>query len=66
MSASLNGVDVRRLRLKPGDHIVLRTSKPISPRACMDIKKAAEERWPDYPITILNDLAIDVLADGNS
>jgi hypothetical protein len=58
---SLKGVDVRRLRLKPGDHIILSTPDRITPTEAMQIKEAAEDRWPGYPITVLNHMDIAVL-----
>ena len=58
---TLEGVEVRRLRLKPGDHIVLRSHKHLASDECLQIKAAAEQRWPGHPITVLNDMEIDVL-----
>lgn len=61
MSDYLKGTQVRRLRLKPGDHIVLTVTGRSSRHHIDDIAAMAKERWPGYPVTVLSDIQIDVL-----
>jgi hypothetical protein len=59
--STIEGADVRRLRLKPGDTIVLSTHARITPQIAADLKRSAEARWPDHPIVILERLDIAVV-----
>jgi hypothetical protein len=54
MSTSLEGTEVQRLRLKPGDHIVIKIKDRISREQVKAIKNDAEKQWPGYPITVLS------------
>jgi hypothetical protein len=58
---TLEAEEVRILRLEPGDEIVLRTTRRITREQANDIRKFAEERWPDHKITVLGDMEMEVV-----
>jgi hypothetical protein len=56
MSDTLKGVEVKRLHLKPGDQIVLKTHDRITPQIAADIKASAKRQWPNHEIVVLDRL----------
>lgn len=61
---AIKAVNVKVLRLKPGDTIVLTFPKPLSKAAAMSLRDYAERHFK-APVTILDDgLDIAVLRNG--
>jgi signal peptidase I len=61
---TFDDLEVRRLVLKPGDQIVIKGSR-LTREMVAEIRASAENRWPGYPITVLNDLDIDVIENAD-
>jgi gentisate 1,2-dioxygenase len=59
--STLEGVDVRRLRLKAGDTIVLTPRIRITRQQAADLRASAQRQWPNHDVVVLDGLDITVV-----
>ena len=63
---TFEGVEVRRLRLTPGDHIVLLMDERYYKGSAEDLVEQARLEWPGYPVTVLtHGIEIAILSMGH-
>ena len=63
----LEAAEVRILRLQPGDEIVLTIrDRRVTGEMLDELRAQAEERWPDYRVTVLGNVDMEVTRTSNT
>jgi hypothetical protein len=61
VSDEKNISSVRRVRLRPGDKIVLTTQENLSQAQLRDIRRLAQEKFPGHEVLVLSRLDLKII-----